>query len=66
MHGPDKVPGIMLAIPSDHAAGSNNTVAHSLKTIENLKQNSIIYSMYDQQITIHVGTLNSAIFSLSL
>ena len=33
MHGPDEIPGVMLAIPSDHAAGSNNAVAHPLKTI---------------------------------
>ena len=37
MKGPDEVPGVVLPVPGDHAAGGHHPVAHPLQTVQNLK-----------------------------
>ena len=53
MHGPDEVPGVMFSIPSDHTAGCYNTVAHPLKTIQNLKHTKIENHTCESLISNH-------------
>ena len=36
MEGPDEVPGVMLPVPSDDAAGGHHPVPHSLQPVEDL------------------------------
>ena len=37
MKGPDEVPGVVLPVPGDHAAGGHHPVPHPLQTVEDLK-----------------------------
>ena len=36
MKGPDEVPGVVLPVPGDDAAGGHHPVAHPLQTVEDL------------------------------
>ena len=36
VHGPDEVPGVVLPVSCDHAAGGDYSVAHLLQPIEDL------------------------------
>ena len=36
MQGPDEVPGVVLAVAGDHAAGGDHSVAHPLQPVEYL------------------------------
>ena len=44
VHGPDEVPGVVLPIPGDHAAGGDHSVAHPLQPVEDL-YNKLAWSM---------------------
>ena len=37
VEGPDEVPGVVLPVPGDHAAGGHHPVPHSLQTVQNLQ-----------------------------
>ena len=36
MEGPDEVPGVVLPIPGDHAAGGHHPVPHPLQPVQHL------------------------------
>ena len=44
VQGPDEVPGVVLPIPGDHAAGGDHSVAHPLQPVEDL-YNKLAWSM---------------------
>ena len=51
MQGPDEVPGVVLPVSCDHAAGGDYSVAHPLQPIEYLHNNDMVTSIPPKNIT---------------
>ena len=45
MQGPDEVPGVVLPVSCDHAAGGDYSVAHPLQPIEYLHNDDVVTSI---------------------